>query len=154
MWRKKKTCSRWWERYMTQEDTPSKMGFCQHRNGGDGAAGEEREGSERVDMRSTAEPYSLSCQQDTWKTPVDSNEGIKMARREVRSRFRCRKVKNWRKKKSCWRRNNSYACSLREEGERWEKRLEDEFLVALSSAGNPTLTWPVAYHFTYLLYLW
>ena len=41
-----KTRSRWWEWYVTLKDTPSKMGFRQHRNEGDGSAREGGEGDE------------------------------------------------------------------------------------------------------------
>lgn len=79
-----KTRSHWWERYMTQKDTPSKMGFCQHRRGGDGAAGEgSGSGGNEKDSRwavvSTAESYSLSLSTRHLENTVDSKEGIKTA---------------------------------------------------------------------------
>lgn len=73
---------------MTQKDTPSKMGFCQHRQGGDGAAGEGRESSgyekdRRWAVVSTAESYSLSLSTRHLENTVDSSEGIKTAGRRT-----------------------------------------------------------------------
>lgn len=79
-----KSRSRWWERYVTQKDTPSKMGFCQHRNWGDGAAeGREKMSSGYVkDSRwavvSTAESYSLSLSgEDALKIQLIPKTGLK-----------------------------------------------------------------------------
>lgn len=68
-----KTRSRWWERYVTQKDTTSKMGFCQHRNEGNGAAegreessGYEKDSSWAVVSAEELYSLSLSRQKYSW----------------------------------------------------------------------------------------
>lgn len=77
---------------MTQKDTPSKMGFCQHKNREDGAAGEGREGDMRRSSLSQQQNHILS---DTWKIEFIPMKGLK---RHGVVRLGCKKCNIGRKK--------------------------------------------------------
>lgn len=111
---------------------------------------QQEKGERAVDMRRTADEQLSpqqnhilwACQQDTWKIQLIPVKGLKrQGGGQLRNRPRCKKW-NIGRKKSVGGEIRAAIASWERASDSTENQLEDEFLLALSSAGNPAITRP------------
>lgn len=130
MWRKRTLHLKW-------ASVSTEMKELERQEKGEREISSGYEKDNRWAVVSAAESYSRRLSTRHLENTVESSLGIKKRRG----------LNNWEigrgvKGRNVEEENNSFHCRLREK-ESTENQLEDEFLLALSSAGNPTLSRPL-----------